>query len=142
MSELHHQCPNTDLLTRPFLHIPAHFLHYHNVPPHKTYKNLPIHTVIEIQDTITYQTLVLLCLTDFNFHPERERISLHQRGRGLGIKTQEEAHLFSSDVPDPRCHTAGEGGERCEGRAWVPGAWEVNCTVCPPSGDNNSQSVI
>lgn len=28
------------------------------------------------------------------------------------------------------------------GRAWVPGAWEVNCTVCPPSGDNNSQSVI
>lgn len=25
---------------------------------------------------------------------------------------------------------------------WVPGAWEDNCTVCPPSGDNNSQSII
>lgn len=70
----------------------------------------------------------------------KERIFWFQRGRGLGIKTQEEAHLFKWSAEPQVSRRWWRRGEMW-GRAWVPGAREVNCTVCPPSGDNNSQSV-
>lgn len=77
------------------------------------------------------------CLTNFNVQSERD--SRHQWRRELGIKTQEEAHLFKQSARSQMSRRWWRRGEMW-GEAWVPGAWEVNCTVCPPSGDNQ-QSV-
>lgn len=56
-----------------------------------------------------------------------------------GNKKQEEAHLFN-EVPDLRCHAAGEGEGRCEGRFLQPGRLTVLCA--PLQETTNSQSVI
>lgn len=47
-----------------------------------------------------------------------------------------------SDLRFHRFQATGEGGERCEGGPGVLGPDGLTVLCAPPSGDNNSQSVI